>query len=317
MNNDGKLVRDGIPELIRQSGREPEVRHLVGDDLVAALAKKLVEEAHEAAEAIGKRGDLVEELADVREVMSALMATCGIRDQEVADAVAAKARERGAFALGAWLAGVRPSSGTSSGDMSEHVVGNLTEKQKDELLSAFRNTFDAQRHGEAVKAMYADFATHFAVHPDELRAVVNEDLRINQEFYAGLRQKLLARQRVKKLTANRQPAALQNSAAQRATSRKRTVTCPVCAQVVPGGKNRGPKDHDYGGRPCSGELATCRVCKQKLPVRASDGRISPHSAGGTDCKGSGRSPYEGRSPKFMQGITRVVSGGLSSSRRRH
>ena len=37
VNDYGKLVRDLIPDLIRQSGREPEVRHLVGHDLVAAL----------------------------------------------------------------------------------------------------------------------------------------------------------------------------------------------------------------------------------------------------------------------------------------
>ena len=89
----------------RKCGRGAEVRHLVGDDLVAALAKKLVEEAHEAAEAIGKRGDLVEELADVREVMSALMATQGITDQDVAVAAAAKALNRGAFEDGVWLVG--------------------------------------------------------------------------------------------------------------------------------------------------------------------------------------------------------------------
>ena len=105
VNDDGKLVRDRIPELIRQSGREPEVRHLVGDDLVAALAKKLVEEAHEAAEAIGSRDHLIEELADVREVMLAIMATQGITDQDVAVAAAAKALNRGAFEDGVWLAG--------------------------------------------------------------------------------------------------------------------------------------------------------------------------------------------------------------------
>lgn len=105
MNNDGKLVGGRIPELIRQSWREPEVRHVVGDDLAAALAKKLVEEAHEAEEAIGERGEHIAGLADVCEVMSALMATQGITDQDVAVAAAAKALNRGAFEDGVWLAG--------------------------------------------------------------------------------------------------------------------------------------------------------------------------------------------------------------------
>ena len=65
MNDDGKLVRDLIPDIIRKSGRQPEIRHLVGDELIAALGAKLVEEAQEAADVVGSRDDLVEELADV------------------------------------------------------------------------------------------------------------------------------------------------------------------------------------------------------------------------------------------------------------
>ena len=112
------------------------------------------------------------------------------------------------------------------------------------------------------------------------------------------------------------PAATTTRAARKPTTVKKRATCPVCNQVVRR-ENREPKDHDYEGRRCSGEVATCKVCKRKLPVRASDGRMTSHSAGDKTCAGSGRSPYEGRSPKFMQGITRVVSGGLSSTRRRH
>ncbi len=109
MNDDGKLVRDRIPELIRQSGREPDVRHLVGDALVAALGEKLVEEAREAAEVVGSRGHLVEELADLREVMVALMAARGITDKEVAEAAVSKVQERGAFESGLWLVNPVPA----------------------------------------------------------------------------------------------------------------------------------------------------------------------------------------------------------------
>ncbi len=112
MNENGKLVRDLIPEIIRKSGRVPEVRRLVGDELVAALGAKLVEEAHEAAEAVGSRDHLIEELADVREVMSALMAVRGITDQDVTVAAAAKALNRGGFEDGVWLVG--PAAGLNS-----------------------------------------------------------------------------------------------------------------------------------------------------------------------------------------------------------
>jgi predicted house-cleaning noncanonical NTP pyrophosphatase (MazG superfamily) len=100
---DGKLVRDLIPDLIRQSGRTVEVRYLNGEELIAALGAKLVEEAQEAAQVVQSRKDLLEELADVREVIAALMAARGITDHELAEAAVTKAQERGAFHSGAWL----------------------------------------------------------------------------------------------------------------------------------------------------------------------------------------------------------------------
>ena len=99
----GKLVRDLIPDLIRQSGRTVEVRYLTGDDLIAALGAKLIEEAQEAAEAVHSRKDLVEELADVREVVAAIMAAVGITEHQVAERAVLKAQARGAFHSGAWL----------------------------------------------------------------------------------------------------------------------------------------------------------------------------------------------------------------------
>jgi predicted house-cleaning noncanonical NTP pyrophosphatase (MazG superfamily) len=99
----GKLVRDRIPDIVSESGRRAEVRYLEGTELVAALAAKLCEEAAEATAAIGDRDSLVEELADVTEVMSALMALNGIGQQEVTDAALQKTSARGGFETGAWL----------------------------------------------------------------------------------------------------------------------------------------------------------------------------------------------------------------------
>jgi predicted house-cleaning noncanonical NTP pyrophosphatase (MazG superfamily) len=101
---DGKLVRDKIPDLIRQSDRYVEVRYLSGEELAGALAAKLLEEAQEVAEALGNRQALVEELADLTEVMSALTASLGIEQQEILDAAEEKALRRGVFETGAWVA---------------------------------------------------------------------------------------------------------------------------------------------------------------------------------------------------------------------
>lgn len=100
---DGKLVRDLIPNLIRNSGRRAEVRQLTGQALVAALAAKLCEEAQEVSEAVGSREHLIEELADLRQVVSALMTVCGVSDQEVTVMAVTKAEELGTFDSGVWL----------------------------------------------------------------------------------------------------------------------------------------------------------------------------------------------------------------------
>ena len=94
---EGKLVRDLIPELIRQSGRRADVRHLAGEELVGALGAKLREEAQEAAGALDSREKLIEELAEFMEVMSALMALHGIDQHKVIDAAQKKALCRGRF----------------------------------------------------------------------------------------------------------------------------------------------------------------------------------------------------------------------------
>ena len=101
---DGKLVRDKIPDLIRQSGRKVNVRHLSGEELTVALAAKLSEEAQEVADAVGDRQALIEELADLTEVMSALTALFDIDKQEVLNAAREKVSKRGGFDTAAWIA---------------------------------------------------------------------------------------------------------------------------------------------------------------------------------------------------------------------
>ncbi|MDF1539388.1 MAG: nucleoside triphosphate pyrophosphohydrolase [Candidatus Thorarchaeota archaeon] len=63
-----KLVRDGIPELIRASGEEPEYRTVTGKELDLYLRKKIVEEATELVES-----GSIDELVDILEVVDAFM----------------------------------------------------------------------------------------------------------------------------------------------------------------------------------------------------------------------------------------------------
>jgi predicted house-cleaning noncanonical NTP pyrophosphatase (MazG superfamily) len=97
----GKLVRDRIPDIIRSTGRIPEIRALKGDELVEALLSKLEEETLELRAA--SPSERIEELADILEVVEALAGKFGIDMAAVERAADAKRAERGGFDGGLWL----------------------------------------------------------------------------------------------------------------------------------------------------------------------------------------------------------------------
>src|SRR5687768_10363041 len=89
----GKLVRDRIPEVIRQAGGSPEVRILDEDEYMRALLDKLREECDEAVHAAA--GALLEELGDVFEVLQAIAAASGHTWSQVEEVAATKRTARG------------------------------------------------------------------------------------------------------------------------------------------------------------------------------------------------------------------------------
>ncbi|HEY5156213.1 MAG TPA: nucleoside triphosphate pyrophosphohydrolase [Acidimicrobiales bacterium] len=91
----GKLVRDLIPEIIRDSGREPVVRVLDQPEYLTELLRKLVEEAEEAA--TSPREKLLEEIADVHEVLLALLAALNETLPSLESLASEKRSSRGAF----------------------------------------------------------------------------------------------------------------------------------------------------------------------------------------------------------------------------
>jgi predicted house-cleaning noncanonical NTP pyrophosphatase (MazG superfamily) len=91
-----KLIRDRLPEIMRGDGLAVFDRRLDDAAFVEALRAKLVEEAAEVREAC-TREELAEELADVAEVMNALIAAAGLTPQEVKAKRLAKRAARGGF----------------------------------------------------------------------------------------------------------------------------------------------------------------------------------------------------------------------------
>ncbi len=97
-----KLVRDKIPALIRERGERIESITLKGDALVRALRQKLVEEAFEALDA-ATGDDLLGELADVQEVLLALIGALNLDQNSVDQERLRKRKRRGGFEDGMML----------------------------------------------------------------------------------------------------------------------------------------------------------------------------------------------------------------------
>ena len=90
-----KLVRDRIPEIIEKDGRDYEVATLSEDEYRQALRAKLIEEAKEAAAA--EPGKLLVELADLYEIIDAIMTAYGIERALVLSEQKKRRIERGGF----------------------------------------------------------------------------------------------------------------------------------------------------------------------------------------------------------------------------
>ena len=91
-----KLVRDRIPEIIKKNGERPRTRVLRMAEYKSELKKKLIEESHELIKAKTKE-ELIEELSDIQEVMTAIYDACDIKCGDVTSYARKKRKERGGF----------------------------------------------------------------------------------------------------------------------------------------------------------------------------------------------------------------------------
>ncbi len=96
-----KLVRDRIPEIIRENGESAVFRKLEGRlEFIEALVTKIFEEAEEVREASrsGDAAEIAKEIADVREVLDAVAAEFAIPPREIERIQSERREKRGGFA---------------------------------------------------------------------------------------------------------------------------------------------------------------------------------------------------------------------------
>lgn len=91
-----KLIRDRIPEIMQAAGVSYGLETIPPEGMMEALAAKLVEEALEVAAASDRNGRM-KELADVREVLEAMMALEGVPESELRALQEERRIERGGF----------------------------------------------------------------------------------------------------------------------------------------------------------------------------------------------------------------------------
>ena len=97
-----KLVRDNIPSFHIESGHTFTGRTLKGKELVDALVAKLHEEADEVDGALSP-DELIEELADVQQIIDDLCTVSGIRKEDMTNVMAKKAARKGGFLQGKYI----------------------------------------------------------------------------------------------------------------------------------------------------------------------------------------------------------------------
>lgn len=98
-----KLVRDKIPDIIKQNeGKESIIRILNNDEYLVELNKKIKEELNEYLES----GE-IEELADLEEVLRAILDVKGVSYDDFEKIRQGKVNKRGAFKDKIYLEGIK------------------------------------------------------------------------------------------------------------------------------------------------------------------------------------------------------------------
>ena len=99
-----KLVRDNIPNIIKDNGQVPIIKVLSDEEFKIELEKKLEEEKNEVLNSGGK--DRLEELADLYEVIKCLSELEGSSIEKVREIAKIKRNKRGSFNNKIYLVGV-------------------------------------------------------------------------------------------------------------------------------------------------------------------------------------------------------------------
>ena len=157
----GKLVRDKIPDIIRASGRTPRVTTLGTHDYRTALCDKLREEVTELLAADG--ADVIEEAADILEVLTAIAAEHGATIDSIVDIARRKREQRGGFEMRLWLESVESAEPLSITVTETPRLANPAERRTWQMLVDQLEPNDLVIPGQRVTDHLKDHEADFVV----------------------------------------------------------------------------------------------------------------------------------------------------------
>ncbi len=98
-----KLIRDKLPLFYESIGQKANLRILTRDEHTQALLDKIVEEVNEIPETNLTKNKLIEEAADIQQVIDDLMKLHGISAADIAKVQKAKNEYKGGFSKGIFI----------------------------------------------------------------------------------------------------------------------------------------------------------------------------------------------------------------------
>lgn len=129
-----KLVRDKIPERIQRFGESVVAGRLDPSALLTALKTKLIEEAYEVQNA-SDTGAIIEELADIQEVVLAILESVGGLPEELEGIRKEKEETRGGFKQGLVLLTTTKGVSSSGAGTNDNQLAGISPDQHETSVS--------------------------------------------------------------------------------------------------------------------------------------------------------------------------------------
>lgn len=182
---------------------------------------------------------------------------------------------------------------------------NLTSQQKSTFRRAYRDTFAAENHGEAVKAMYTRFTELYGVPNAVLQELVAAEWKREPKEYHRLQSQLAARRATAQGQQKHRRTAPTPEAAKRKATAKKPEKKPKAKKVKPPARKR-----------------SCPVCNKSVSL-TDNGCLKGHRGWRIWCPGSGEkvaAPITSSAigpDRRPSSSVRTVGGGLPGLGRGH